>query len=73
MSETGFYAKAAQLEQSGEAFSIATVVATKGSVPRREGSKMLVRADGSIDERDAALLKELGERLRKDGYPGEES
>jgi len=35
-------------QASGEAAALATVVSVQGSVPRHEGSKMLVRADGSI-------------------------
>jgi xanthine dehydrogenase accessory factor len=33
---------------AGEAAALATVIAATGSVPRHEGSKMLVRADGSF-------------------------
>jgi xanthine dehydrogenase accessory factor len=33
---------------AGEAAALATVVSVQGSVPRQAGSKMLVRADGSI-------------------------
>ena len=33
----------------GEAVALCTVVRTQGSVPRRAGAKMLVRADGGID------------------------
>jgi xanthine dehydrogenase accessory factor len=35
-------------QAKSEAVALATVVSVKGSVPRHEGSKMLVRADGSI-------------------------
>ncbi len=35
-------------QDSGEAAALATVIATQGSVPRHEGSKLLVRADGSF-------------------------
>jgi xanthine dehydrogenase accessory factor len=34
-------------QTSGEAVALATVIKVQGSVPRHEGSKMLVRADGS--------------------------
>jgi xanthine dehydrogenase accessory factor len=34
-------------QTSGEAIALATVIKVQGSVPRHEGSKMLVRADGS--------------------------
>lgn len=36
------------VEAKGEAAAMATVIKVQGSVPRHEGSKMLVRADGSI-------------------------
>jgi xanthine dehydrogenase accessory factor len=35
-------------QSRGEAAALATVVSARGSMPRHEGSKMLVRADGSI-------------------------
>ena len=35
-------------QDDGEAVALATVVSVKGSVPRHEGSKMLVRADGAF-------------------------
>ena len=35
-------------QEQGEPVALATVVSVKGSVPRHEGSKMLVRRDGSI-------------------------
>lgn len=35
-------------QQKGEPCALATVVSVQGSVPRHEGSKMLVRADGSF-------------------------
>lgn len=37
-----------EAQDKGEAFALATVVSTSGSVPRHSGSKMLVRADGSL-------------------------
>jgi xanthine dehydrogenase accessory factor len=37
-----------EAQNQGEAIALATVVAVKGSVPRHEGSKLLVRADGSF-------------------------
>ncbi len=36
------------MAESGEAASLVTVIATKGSVPRHAGSKMLVRRTGAI-------------------------
>src|SRR5262249_46925227 len=35
-------------QDKGEAAALATVVGVQGSVPRHEGSKMLVRKDGTI-------------------------
>jgi xanthine dehydrogenase accessory factor len=37
-----------EAQSKGEPAALATVVSVKGSVPRHEGSKMLVRRDGSI-------------------------
>ncbi|NWG17030.1 MAG: XdhC family protein [Chloroflexi bacterium] len=37
-----------EAQAKGHPVALATVVSTQGSVPRRAGSKMLVRADGSI-------------------------
>jgi xanthine dehydrogenase accessory factor len=37
-----------EAQNNGEIVALATVVSVKGSTPRHEGSKMLVRADGSI-------------------------
>ncbi len=37
-----------QTQETGAAAALATVVSVSGSVPRHAGSKMLVRADGSI-------------------------
>jgi len=39
----------AELERKGEPVAVATVVRAHGSVPRHDGSKMLVRADGRIE------------------------
>ena len=35
-------------KSAGETAALATVVSVQGSVPRHTGSKMLVKADGSI-------------------------
>jgi xanthine dehydrogenase accessory factor len=37
-----------EAQKNGEPVALATVVSVKGSVPRHEGSKLLVRADGSF-------------------------
>lgn len=42
------YAAVLAAQEKGEAVALATVVRVQGSVPRHEGSKMLVRADGSF-------------------------
>lgn len=38
----------ADLEKNGEAAALCTIIDSKGSTPRHEGSKMLVHADGRI-------------------------
>ena len=43
------YAKLTELERQGEAFAIATVIRAHGSVPRHDGSKMVVFGDGRIE------------------------
>ncbi len=42
------YAAILDIQQRGEAAALATIISVQGSMPRHEGSKMLVRADGSI-------------------------
>ena len=42
------YKEIQQQLASGEPFAIATVVATRGSTPRKTSAKMLVTTDGSI-------------------------
>jgi xanthine dehydrogenase accessory factor len=42
------YAAVLAAQEKGEVVALATVVSVQGSVPRHEGSKMLVRQDGSI-------------------------
>ena len=37
-----------EAQERGEPVALATVISVKGSVPRHEGSKLLVRADGSF-------------------------
>lgn len=41
------FKKALELLEQGTPVAIATIIATRGSVPRREGTKMLVTADGN--------------------------
>lgn len=44
------YSRLAELQASGEDAALCTVTRTTGSVPRRAGAKMLVFADGSIED-----------------------
>lgn len=43
------YNKILKIQRSGKSAVLATVVKSIGSAPRKEGAKMLVHADGSID------------------------
>jgi xanthine dehydrogenase accessory factor len=42
------YEEIVKLKKEGKSGALATVIAAKGSTPREEGSKMLVRSDGTI-------------------------
>ena len=42
------YDEIVRIRQEGEVAALATIIWVKGSTPRAEGSKMLVRSDGSI-------------------------
>lgn len=46
MTELELYEEVVQLTRRGEAFVLATVVASSGSSPRKAGAKMLIRGDG---------------------------
>jgi len=46
--ELELYEEMVQLTRRGEAFVLATVVASSGSSPRKAGAKLLVRSDGSF-------------------------
>jgi xanthine dehydrogenase accessory factor len=46
--ELDLYEEMVRLTRSGEAFVLATVIASNGSSPRKAGAKMLVRGDGSF-------------------------
>ena len=48
MDNTVVYTALVEAQKAGEPVALATVVSVQGSVPRHTGSKMLVRADGSI-------------------------
>jgi xanthine dehydrogenase accessory factor len=43
------FKRTAELEVEGTSFAMAIVVRAEGSVPRHEGSKMLIFPDGSIE------------------------
>ena len=62
----------AELERKGEAVAVATVIRSHGSVPRHDGSKMLIYTDGRIDgtigggDMESRVIKEALAAL-KDG------
>ena len=62
----------AKLERKGEPVAVATVVGSQGSVPRHDGSKMLIYPDGRIDgtigggDMESRVIKEALAAL-KDG------
>ena len=43
------YERLAEIERRGLAAALATVIQTRGSVPRHPGSKMLIFPDGTIE------------------------
>ncbi len=43
------YLRLAQLEKECKPVAVATVVQIRGSVPRHEGTKMLIFPDGSLE------------------------
>jgi len=48
LTDLELYEEMARLTRNGEAFVLATVVASSGSSPRKPGAKLLVRGDGSF-------------------------
>ncbi len=68
------YERLAELERKGESVAIATVIRAQGSVPRHEGSKMLIYPGGSIEgtigggELENRVIEEALQVL-KDGKP----
>jgi len=48
LTELELYEEMVQLTRRGEAFVLATVVASSGSSPRKAGAKLLIRRDGSL-------------------------
>ena len=67
-----FFKRVAELEAEGASFAMAIVVRAQGSVPRHEGSKMLIFPDGSTDgtigggEMESLVIREAQESI-KDG------
>ncbi|MCI0806933.1 MAG: XdhC family protein, partial [Chloroflexi bacterium] len=49
MSSDGFFARIGKLQEAGTPVAVATVVRASGSVPRREGARMLIYPDGRIE------------------------
>ena len=43
------FARIAELQAAGRSVALATVVRTVGSVPRHEGTRMLIFPDGQIE------------------------
>ncbi len=74
LSADRLYRRLAELESSGEPFVVATVVRAQGSVPRHEGTKMLVfpggRSEGTVGGGDLEhrVIQAALEALR-DGQP----
>jgi xanthine dehydrogenase accessory factor len=70
----GLYERLAALERDGGMAVLATVIRTRGSVPRREGAKMLVLADGTREgtigggEMEALVIEEA-RQVFKNGKP----
>ena len=48
MTDTDIYKEMVKTMEDGEEAALITIVSTSGSTPREEGTKMLVRSDGSI-------------------------
>jgi xanthine dehydrogenase accessory factor len=48
MSNSSFFSKVLELEESGKSGAVCTIISSKGSTPRNAGTKMLVYQDGSI-------------------------
>jgi xanthine dehydrogenase accessory factor len=69
-----FYRKIADAEEKKEPIVVCTVIGSRGSTPRHEGSKMLVYEDGHIDgsvgggEVENRVIKEAMDALQ-DGRP----
>lgn len=70
----GIYERLAALEREGGSVALATVIRTHGSVPRHQGSKMLIYPDGRVEgtigggELESRVIEEALQVL-KDGKP----
>lgn len=70
----GIFARLAEIEEQGGSVAIATIVRATGSVPRHEGSRMLIFLDGRIEgtvgggELESQVIEEALQVL-KDGKP----
>ncbi len=71
---TDIYQEIVRIKEGGEEAALVTIVSATGSTPREEGTKMLVRADGSILDTigggslEAQVIKEAVEVI-KQGKP----
>jgi xanthine dehydrogenase accessory factor len=69
-----FFARIAELQEAGQSVAVATVVRTSGSVPRHEGTRMLIHPDGQIEgtvgggELESRVI-EAGLEALQDGIP----
>ena len=70
--DSGILAELLVANEAGEPVALATVVRARGSVPRHEGSKMLVYKDGRISgsigggEMEARVIQEALSTLTED-------
>jgi xanthine dehydrogenase accessory factor len=68
---TDIYEEIIKIKAEGEEAALVTVISTKGSTPRKEGTKMLVRTDGSITgtigggNMETQVIEESLEAIRK--------
>jgi xanthine dehydrogenase accessory factor len=72
--ESGIFTELLAAKETGEPIALATIIRTRGSVPRHAGSKMLVYEDGRISgtigggEMEARVVQEAVSAL-KEGQP----
>ncbi|MEZ5065071.1 MAG: XdhC/CoxI family protein [bacterium] len=66
-----FYQRLSERVASGEALAVCTIVSAHGSVPRKIGTKMIVREDGAIDFTlgggpfEALVIEDAREAIRR--------